>query len=73
MIIDADKVAGIWTITGTNTGHGSTPPTGKSIEVKGISILHFKDGKIVDEWISGNELLWFQQLGYTLKSPVNEE
>jgi len=53
MIIDVDKAAGRWTITGTYTEHGSTPPTGKSIKVKGMSILHFKDGKIVDEWISG--------------------
>ncbi len=72
-IIDVDKAAGLWTITGTNTGYGSNPPSGKSIEVKGMSILHFKDGKIVDEWISGNDLLWLQQLGYTLNPPVNEE
>jgi len=52
-----------WTIRATNTGPGSHPPTGKAIVVPGMSILHVKNGKIVDEWIAANNLLWMQQLG----------
>ena len=72
-IFNKDMAAGIWTITGTDTGNGSRSPTGKSIEVRGMSVLHFKEGKIIDEWISGNDLLWLQQLGYTLTAPKIEK
>jgi len=54
--------AGRWTMTATSK-------SGKKLNVMGISILHFKDGKIKDEWISSGDLLWMQQLGYTLTPP----
>ena len=58
-----------WTINATNSGQGSHPPTGKRIEVPGISIIHFKDDKIKDEWIASNNYYWLQQLGFTLETP----
>ena len=61
-----EAVAARWTITATNTGAGSHPPTGKSIRVSGISIVHFVDGKIKDEWIASNNLDWLKQLGFTI-------
>lgn len=61
-----------WTITGTNTGEGQHPPTGQKVDVQGMSILHFADGKIRDEWIAANNLLWMQQLGFTLQPPQPE-
>ena len=64
-----NKAAAKWTIEATNTGQGWHPPTGKHVEVIGISILHFADGKIKDEWIASNNLYWLQQLGYKLESP----
>jgi steroid delta-isomerase-like uncharacterized protein len=72
-IYTSDKVALIWTINATNTGPGIFPPTGKHINVQGMSIYHFTDGKISDEWIAGNNLLWFQQLGFTLTPPDGME
>lgn len=74
-VYDKDKCAGIWTITATNTGYSSSnkPPTGKRVEVIGISVVHFKDGKIKDEWISGNDYDWYQQLGYTFVPPTLSE
>ena len=72
MIYDKNKIAGIWTITATNTGQGVRSPTGKHIDVKGIGIIHFKDGKIKDEWIAGNDYYWLEQLGYTLIPPKIE-
>ncbi|MEJ2049704.1 MAG: ester cyclase [Calditrichota bacterium] len=69
---DTDKFAVRWTITGTNTGTGSHPPTGKAINVSGISIIHFQNGKIKDEWIASNNLYWLEQLGYKLESPFTE-
>ena len=37
-----------------------------------MSILHFKDGKIKDEWIASNNGYWLTQLGFELKSPFEE-
>lgn len=55
-----------WTIRATNSGPGSHPPTGKTVVVPGMSIIHVSAGKIKDEWISSNDLYWAQQLGFTL-------
>ncbi len=38
-----------WTVTGTHSGEGSVPATGKSIEISGITMLRFQDGMITDE------------------------
>lgn len=64
-----DKAASRWRYTATNTGPGSIPPTGKKITATGISILHFKNGKIVDEWVEIDNLVVMQQLGFTLTPP----
>jgi predicted ester cyclase len=49
-----DKVAVRWIMEGHHLGHGILellgPPTGKRVQVMGISHFHYKDGKIVDEW-----------------------
>jgi steroid delta-isomerase-like uncharacterized protein len=58
-----------WTITATNSGPGWNPPTGKQVDVMGMSLLHFEEGKIKDEWVAGNNLLWWRQLGFTLVPP----
>ncbi|MGA9119077.1 MAG: ester cyclase [Bacteroidota bacterium] len=57
-----------WTIRATNSGPGPQPPTGKAIVVQGMSIIHVSAGKIVDVWVSSNDLSWAEQLGYTLAS-----
>ena len=72
-IYDENKAAIIWTIIATNTGSGVYPPTGKQINVQGMSIYHIVNGKIFDEWIAGNNLLWYQQLGFTLIPPGSIE
>jgi len=69
LLFDENRAAARWTITATNTGSGWHPPTGKRVEVTGISIVHFKDGKIKDEWIAGNNGYWMHQLGFKFVSP----
>ena len=69
LIYEKDKIAGIWSITATHSGQGNIPSTGKMIKGKGISVIHFKDGKIKDEWIASNDLLWLIQMGYTIAPP----
>jgi len=53
---------GRWTIHATS-------PDGKKLTIPGMSIFHFKEGKIKDEWISNNDLLWLKQLNYTIAPP----
>lgn len=72
-IYTPDAFAGRWTILATNTGQGSHAPTGKAVNVSGISILHVAGGKLTDEWISGNDLMWLMQLGYILTPPPERE
>jgi predicted ester cyclase len=68
-IYTKDKIAARWVITATNLGPGSFPPTGKKINSPGMSILHVQHGKLIDEWVIGDNLLWMQQLGYKLTPP----
>jgi predicted ester cyclase len=71
-VYEKDKIAAIWSISAINTGQGKMPPTGKTLKGQGISVIHLKDGKIKDEWLANNELLWMTQLGYTFVPPKTE-
>jgi steroid delta-isomerase-like uncharacterized protein len=72
MLYEKDKVALIWTVTGTHKGPGEVPPTGRTINGKGISVIHFKNGKVKDEWLGNNNMLWLIQLGFTIVPPSAE-
>lgn len=39
------------------------------MSIKGMSMVHFIDGKIKDEWISNNDLSWLKQLDYVIVPP----
>lgn len=59
-----DKVAARWVATGTHTGDGlGIPPSGKRIRVTGITIVRFKDGKIVEGWDNWDRLGMLEQIG----------
>ena len=46
-----DMVVTCSVATGTNSGElNGKPATGKAMRVKGISMVRFVDGKIVEEW-----------------------
>jgi len=63
-----------WTITGTNTGVGTHPPTGKRANSNGFSIIFFAEGKLTGEWIAYSDLTWVKQLGFTITPPrISEE
>ncbi len=65
-IYGSESVAMIWTVRATNSGAGPRPPTGKRVEVTGMSVIHFRDDRIRDEWIAGNDFEWYRQLGYEM-------
>jgi hypothetical protein len=58
-----------WTLTGTNTGNSTMPPTGNKVNVPGFSVIFFADNLITGEWIAFSDLMWVSQLGFTLTPP----
>ena len=57
MVAEGDKVAVLWTFRGTHTGPGyeGLPATGTRVEVRGMTIWRFVNGRIVEEWSSFSE------------------
>ena len=73
-----DMLAVHWTVTGTNKGALSeeVPATGKSINIPGVTIFKFKDGKIAEEWAywnHGGPGSVMTQLGFNLAPPMMAE
>ena len=58
-----------WTVRGTHQGEVEEfgPPTGRQVEIKGITIHRIEDGKIVEEWEGYDNLSILQQLGLAPK------
>jgi predicted ester cyclase len=66
MIAEDDRVAFRATVRGKHTGeYMGAPPTGKQVTLTVISIYQIKDGKIVEDWTSGDMLGFYKQLGIT--------
>ena len=61
----------LWTFTGTNSGPGAMPPTGKSVKLSGATRVRYQDGKIVEELVFFDVLDWQTQLGFTLTPPAS--
>ena len=65
VVAEGDKVVSRVTIRGTHQGEVEEfgPPTGRRVEVQGLSLHRIEDGKIVEEWNSYDNLSILQQLG----------
>ena len=64
-IAEGDKAVTRYTIRGTHRGETEEfgPPTGRQMELEGITIHRIEDGKIVEEWSRYDNLSVMQQLG----------
>lgn len=58
-----DRAFTRWTFTGTNTGPGVFPATGKKIKLEGATFCRFESGKMVDEIVYFDALELMTQLG----------
>ncbi len=59
-----DKVTVRWHMRGTQDGElFGIPPTGKKVDIQGISLLRFEDGKIVEDWVAEDTIGLMRQLG----------
>lgn len=64
MIAEGDKVAVLARFQGTHKGDlGDIPPTGKYVSQPFIIIYRIANGKIVEHWMSFDQLGLMQQLG----------
>ena len=65
VIAEDDKVVSRVTLRGTHKGETEEfgPPTGRQVELKGITISRVLGGKIVENWDSYDNLSILQQLG----------
>jgi steroid delta-isomerase-like uncharacterized protein len=65
VIAERDQVVTRWTLRGTHQGEVEEfgPPTGKQIDLEGITIHRVEGGKIVEEWERYDNLSVLQQLG----------
>lgn len=67
-----NSVAIRWAFSGTNTGPGEMPPTGKSVSAWGIAIYHFTNGKITETRVAYDNQSFMEQLGFTMMEPSDE-
>lgn len=60
-----DKVAISWYLTGTHEGDlAEIPATGEKINMSGLTIYYFSEGKITGHWQVIDRLAFLAQVGY---------
>ena len=68
-----DKVVTRWTMRGTHRGEfRGIAPTGNQLEITGIGIFRFSEGKVVESWDNFDQLGMMQQLG-AIPTPEQSE
>jgi steroid delta-isomerase-like uncharacterized protein len=63
-VVQGDRLAYRWTFRGTHDGHLlGIAPTGKNVEIWGVTFLRFENGKVTEQWNGWDMLGLMQQLG----------
>jgi steroid delta-isomerase-like uncharacterized protein len=74
MIADGDRVAYISTMKGTHTGPlPGLPATGKAFTLVNIIMQRLEDGKIVETWVSWDNVAFLTQIGVMPAPPAASE
>jgi steroid delta-isomerase-like uncharacterized protein len=70
VIAEGDKVVSRYTVRGTHKEATEEygQPTGKQVVIEGITLYHFKDGKLAEMWDRYDNLAVMQQLGLMSKA-----
>ena len=63
-----DRAVARYTVRGTHEGtlrgkRGEIEPTGRKIELPGVVMMRFEDGRCVEEWNYGDTMEMMEQLG----------
>jgi predicted ester cyclase len=57
MLAEGDLVASRWTVHGAHADHlGPFAPTGKKLEISGLSIYRIEGGRIVEGWVQDDTM-----------------
>jgi steroid delta-isomerase-like uncharacterized protein len=63
-VAEGDHMAFDWTVTGTQRGEfQGMPPSGKRVEINGMTLERLRDGKVVSEHVYFDRLALLEQLG----------
>jgi steroid delta-isomerase-like uncharacterized protein len=63
-IAEGDRVVTRWRMRGTHEGEfRGIAPTGNKLDITGIGIFRFSDGKVVESWDNFDQLGMMRQLG----------
>jgi steroid delta-isomerase-like uncharacterized protein len=63
-VAEGDRVVTRWRMKGTHRGEfRGIAPTGAELDVTGIGIFRFSDGKVVESWDNFDQLGMMRQLG----------
>lgn len=74
LIAEADQVVARWTFRGTHRGpFAGIPPTGKQIQMTGITIYRLRDAKIAEARSNIDQLGLLQQLGVLPAAPGSSQ
>jgi steroid delta-isomerase-like uncharacterized protein len=73
-VAEGDKVVTRWTGRGTHQGEAEElgPPTGKRMEITGISIERISEGKVAESWDNYDAMGMMQQLGMVPEAQQGE-
>lgn len=64
MLVDGDRVAVRFTLTGTHTGElFGVPATGEHVEAEGITIVQFSGSRVVERWNRLDDVTFLTQIG----------
>jgi len=63
-IAEGGRIATRWTASATHTGPlMGMPATGKSVQVTGVNVMRFAEGKIAESWSNFDMLTLLRQVG----------
>ena len=73
MLVAEDNLVAFWaTYIGTQTGQmGPFPPTGKSAELDFSGVHRLENGKVVETWVTWDNITILSQLGHFPPAPNN--
>ena len=64
LIAEGDKVVARWRSRATHRGdYMGMPPSGKEVQIMGISVYRIEEGKIAQEWTVEDQFGLMQQIG----------
>ena len=69
-IYTPDRAAIRWRLSGTDSGPGDFPPTGRHVVATGLSLMRFDDGRLGEEVSVLDGIRLLTQLGFTLVPPA---